>query len=120
MTPIIFQNEVFVDCSKAIRLEPEENNKSNEEIKAPINQEELDDIEGFLHIHTLPPERRKQIIEQLKKNKEWKILDIRRGHAKYAYISEKWEFLGGKMEEGKRLKGIGLGGGWCGGGEGAE
>lgn len=32
-------------------------------------QEERDDIEGYLHIHTLPPERRKQIIEQLKKKK---------------------------------------------------
>jgi hypothetical protein len=35
----------------------------------PKNQEELDDVEGFLHIHTLPPERRKQVIEQLKKGK---------------------------------------------------
>ena len=34
------------------------------------DQEELDDIEGFLHIHTLPPERRKQILEQKKKKKE--------------------------------------------------
>jgi hypothetical protein len=34
------------------------------------NQEEADDVEGFLHIHTLTPERRKQIIEQLKKRKE--------------------------------------------------
>jgi hypothetical protein len=33
-------------------------------------QEERDDVDGFLHIHTLPPERRKQIIDQLKKNKE--------------------------------------------------
>lgn len=33
-------------------------------------QEERDDVEGFLHLHTLPPERRKQIIEQLKNNKE--------------------------------------------------
>ena len=35
----------------------------------PKNQEELDDVEGFLHIHTLPPERRKQVIEQLKNKK---------------------------------------------------
>ena len=34
------------------------------------NQEELDDVEGFLHIHKLPPERRKQILEQMKKRKE--------------------------------------------------
>ena len=44
------------------RREQKEDNK-------PKNQEELDDIEGFLHIHTLPPERRKQIIEQLKNKK---------------------------------------------------
>ena len=34
------------------------------------DQEELDDVEGFLHIHTLPPERRKQILEQMKKKKK--------------------------------------------------
>ena len=34
------------------------------------NQEELDDVEGFLHIHTLPPEARKKIIEQLKNKKK--------------------------------------------------
>jgi 8-oxo-dGTP diphosphatase len=28
-----------------------------------------------------------------------KILCVRRGPAKYAYISEKWEFPGGKIEE---------------------
>lgn len=50
----------------------EETRKRSEqkEDNIPKNQEELDDVEGFLHIHTLPPERRKQIIEQLKrKNK---------------------------------------------------
>jgi len=31
------------------------------------NQEELDDVEGYLHIHTLPPQRRKQVIEEMKK-----------------------------------------------------
>ena len=30
-----------------------------------------------------------------------KILAVQRGPAKYAYISEKWEFPGGKMEEGE-------------------
>ena len=30
---------------------------------------------------------------------EHKILCVRRGPAKYAYISEKWEFPGGKIEE---------------------
>lgn len=30
-----------------------------------------------------------------------KILAVKRGPAKYAYISEKWEFPGGKMEEGE-------------------
>ena len=35
-----------------------------------LNQEELDDVEGFLHIHTLPEERRKQVIEQLKNKKK--------------------------------------------------
>jgi len=33
-------------------------------------QEERDDIEGFLHLHTVPSAMRKKIIEQLKKNKE--------------------------------------------------
>jgi hypothetical protein len=41
------------------------------DLKQPIkNQEELDDVEGFLHIHTLPPEARKKIIEQLKNKKK--------------------------------------------------
>ena len=30
-----------------------------------------------------------------------KILAVQRGPAKYAYISQKWEFPGGKMEEGE-------------------
>lgn len=30
-----------------------------------------------------------------------KILAVQRGPAKYAYISEKWEFPGGKMESGE-------------------
>ena len=30
-----------------------------------------------------------------------KILAVQRGPAKYDYISEKWEFPGGKMEEGE-------------------
>ena len=30
-----------------------------------------------------------------------KILAVKRGPAKYAYISEKWEFPGGKMEAGE-------------------
>lgn len=30
-----------------------------------------------------------------------KILAVQRGPAKYAYISEKWEFPGGKMEAGE-------------------
>jgi hypothetical protein len=33
-------------------------------------QEERDDVEGFLHLHTVPSAMRKKIIEQLKKNKE--------------------------------------------------
>jgi hypothetical protein len=33
-------------------------------------QEERDDVEGFLHIHTLPPEARKRVIEHYKKNKK--------------------------------------------------
>ena len=80
--------------SKGIKLEPEENSDSDEEIDEPSgrrklqnlmmeirnefkdlnpkikNQEELDDVEGFLHIHTLPPEARKKIIEQLKNKKK--------------------------------------------------
>jgi hypothetical protein len=80
--------------TKAIRLEPGENSKSDEEIDAPsgsrklrylmneirnefkdlnqliTEQEERDDIEGFLHLHTVPSAMRKKIIEQLKKNKE--------------------------------------------------
>jgi hypothetical protein len=81
------------ESAKGIKLEPEENSNSDEEIdepsgrrklnhlmmeirnefndlKQPINQEELDDVEGFLHIHTLPPEARKKIIEQLKNKKK--------------------------------------------------
>ena len=80
--------------TKAIRLEPGENSKSDEEIDAPsgsrklrylmneirnefkdlnqliTEQEERDDVEGFLHIHTLPPEARKRVIEHYKKNKK--------------------------------------------------
>jgi 8-oxo-dGTP diphosphatase len=33
-----------------------------------------------------------------------KILAVQRGPAKYAYISEKWEFPGGKMEAGETEK----------------
>ena len=82
------------ESTKGIKLEPEENSNSDEEIdepsgirklqylmmeirnefkdlKQPIkNQEELDDVEGFLHIHTLPPEARKKIIDQLKNKKK--------------------------------------------------
>ena len=82
------------ESAKGIKLEPEENSNSDEEIdepsgrrklnhlmmeirnefkdlKQPIkNQEELDDVEGCLHIHTLPPEARKKIIEQLKNKKK--------------------------------------------------
>lgn len=46
-----------------------EQKQAKEESKS-TNQEELDDIEGYLHIHTLPPERRKQILEQVKKKKK--------------------------------------------------
>jgi hypothetical protein len=84
----------LTEGSKSIRLEPGENSKSDEEIDAPsgsrklrylmneirnefkdlnqliTEQEERDDVEGFLHLHTLPPEKRKQIIEQLKNNKK--------------------------------------------------
>jgi hypothetical protein len=80
--------------SKGINLEPEENRNSDEEIDEPSgrrkiqhimteirnefnelmpqtkNQEELYDVEGFLHIHTLPPEARKKIIDQLKNKKK--------------------------------------------------
>ena len=44
--------------------------RDQKEDNEPKNQEELDDIEGYLHIHTLPLERRKQILEQIKKMKE--------------------------------------------------
>lgn len=44
--------------------------KQAKEESESTNQEELDDVEGFLHIHTLPPERRKQILEQIKKRTE--------------------------------------------------
>jgi 8-oxo-dGTP diphosphatase len=33
--------------------------------------------------------------------KEGKILCVQRGKSQYAYISEKWEFPGGKIEEGE-------------------
>ena len=40
--------------------------KQAKEVGESTNQEGLDDIEGFLHIHTLPPERRKQVIKLVK------------------------------------------------------
>jgi hypothetical protein len=81
------------ESTKGIKLEKLENKNFDEEIDEPSgkrklhqlmneirnefndpkqsvkNQEELDDIEGYLHIHSLPPERRKQIIDQLKNKK---------------------------------------------------
>ena len=44
--------------------------KQAKEESESTNQEELDDIEGFLHIHTLPPEARKRVIEQVKNRKK--------------------------------------------------
>jgi hypothetical protein len=82
------------ESTKGIKLEPEENINSEDEIDEPSgrrklqqlmmeirnefkdlkpkvkNQEELDDEEGFLHIHTLPPEARKKIIDLLKNKKK--------------------------------------------------
>lgn len=89
-------NWSFGEGQKGIKFEPENIPKqiSEEELDAPsgtrklqqliheirnefkdlnqqkTDQEEADDVEGFLHIHTLPPERRKQILEQMKKRKE--------------------------------------------------
>jgi len=42
--------------------------KQAKEESDSTNQEELDDIEGYLHIHTLPPQRRKQVIEEMRKH----------------------------------------------------
>ena len=47
----------------------EEGESQEETIRREI-KEELDDVEGFLHIHTLPPEARKKIIDQLKNKKK--------------------------------------------------
>ena len=89
-------NWSFGEGRKGINFEPENIPKqlSEEELDAPSgsrklqhlihdirnefkdlnqqipNQEELDDFEGFLHIHTLPPDRRKQVLEQMKKKKK--------------------------------------------------
>lgn len=89
-------NWSFGDGQKGIKFEAENIPKqiSEEELDAPrgtrklqhliheirnefkdLNQqktdkEEADDVERFLHIHTLPLERRKQILEQMKKRKE--------------------------------------------------
>lgn len=56
------QRKMILDEVKAYEKQLKEQNE--------LNQEELDDVEGFLHIHTLPPERRKQVIEQLKNKKK--------------------------------------------------
>lgn len=62
---------ILFSSSLSIRWSEEDSKQDQKkEDFEPKNQEELDDIEGFLHIHTLPPERRKQILEQMKKKKE--------------------------------------------------
>ena len=63
----------FIFLSPTLKKQWSEESRKRREQKEdnePNNQEELDDVEGFLHIHTLPPERRKQILEQMKKKKE--------------------------------------------------
>jgi hypothetical protein len=55
---------------KLHQLMSEIRNEFNDLKPQTKNQEELDDVEGFLHIHTLPPEARKKIIEQLKNKKK--------------------------------------------------
>ena len=67
-------NWSFGEGRKGINFEPEnnpvQNSKLSVEASETTNQAKLDDFEGFLHIHTLPPERRKQIIEQFKNKNE--------------------------------------------------